>query len=109
MLWRESVCPSQNDRVVRIRHSLIGICIPLPEFTFIGGVSDLGMLSIGAGFVSSKIPLIILHALSGIAARMTIPSALTLLVNLFNERTEQARAISEFGVCGLRRSPPSSR
>ena len=58
------------------------------------------MLSIGAGFVSSKIPLIVLRALSGIAASMTIPSALTLLVNVFTEPTEQARAIGVFGGCG---------
>ena len=36
------------------------------EFAFIGGVAALGVLSIGAGFVTSKIPLIVLRALSGI-------------------------------------------
>ncbi|KAI0667392.1 MFS general substrate transporter [Trametes maxima] len=71
-----------------------------PKFAFIGGVSVLGILSIGAGFVTSKIPLIVLRALSGIAASMTIPSALTLLVNVFTEPTEQARAIGVFGGCG---------
>lgn len=70
------------------------------EFAFIGGVSGLGVLSIGAGFVTSKIPLIILRALCGIAASMTIPSALTLLVNVFTEPEEQARAIGVFGGCG---------
>ena len=38
----------------------------MPEFAFIGGVSVLGILSVGAGFVTSKIPLIVLRALSGI-------------------------------------------
>ncbi|TBU44577.1 MFS general substrate transporter [Dichomitus squalens] len=71
-----------------------------PKFAFIGGVSGLGIISIGAGFVSSKIPLIVLRALSGIAASMTIPSALTLLVNVFTEPAEQARAIGVFGGCG---------
>ncbi|KAI0641791.1 MFS general substrate transporter [Trametes meyenii] len=71
-----------------------------PKFAFIGGVSVLGILSIGAGFVTSKIPLIVLRALSGIAASMTIPSALTLLVNVFTEPSEQARAIGVFGGCG---------
>ena len=37
-----------------------------PEFAFIGGVAGLGVLSIGAGFVTSKIPLIVLRALCGI-------------------------------------------
>ncbi|CDO68542.1 hypothetical protein BN946_scf184998.g39 [Trametes cinnabarina] len=64
------------------------------------GVAVLGILSIGAGFVTSKIPLIVLRALSGIAASMTIPSALTLLVNVFTEPNEQARAIGIFGGCG---------
>lgn len=92
------------------------------EFEFIGGVAVLGILSIGAGFVTNKIPLIVLRALSGIgklqifsvlarktvrlthllyaAASMTIPSALTLLVNVFTEPNEQARAIGVFGGCG---------
>ncbi|OSD00393.1 MFS general substrate transporter [Trametes coccinea BRFM310] len=71
-----------------------------PKYAFIGGVSVLGIFSIGAGFVNSKIPLIVLRALSGIAASMTIPSALTLLVNVFTEPSEQARAIGVFGGCG---------
>ncbi|RPD56812.1 MFS general substrate transporter [Lentinus tigrinus ALCF2SS1-7] len=71
-----------------------------PKFAFIGGVAGLGVLSIGAGFVTSKIPLIVLRALCGIAASMTIPSALTLLVNVFTEPSEQARAIGVFGGCG---------
>ncbi|KAI0357081.1 MFS general substrate transporter [Trametes cingulata] len=71
-----------------------------PKFAFIGGVSVLGVLSIGAGFVTNKIPLIILRALMGIAASMTIPSALTLLVNVFTDPSEQARAIGVFGGCG---------
>lgn len=34
------------------------------------------------------------------AASLTIPSALTLLVNLFPDPAEQARAIGVFGGCG---------
>ncbi|KAI0740199.1 MFS general substrate transporter [Earliella scabrosa] len=71
-----------------------------PKFAFIGGVATLGVLSIAAGFAASKIPLIVLRALCGIAAALTIPSALTLLVNVFPEPTEQARAIGVFGGCG---------
>ena len=88
----------------------------LAETAFIGGVSAIGVLSLCAGFVSDKIPLIILRALSGIgedsqfplvladnsfsASSMTIPSALTLLVNVFPDPLEQARAIGLFGGCG---------
>ncbi|KAI6122316.1 major facilitator superfamily domain-containing protein [Pisolithus croceorrhizus] len=71
-----------------------------PKFTFIGGVSTLGLISLGAGFVNSKIVLIVLRALSGIASGMSIPSALTLLVNIFPDPVEQARAIGIFGGCG---------
>ncbi len=91
------------------------------EYAFICGAAVLGIFSIGAGFVNDKISLIVLRALSGIgtynahskqivhvlihppyvsAASLTIPSALTLLVNLFPEPAEQARAIGVFGGCG---------
>ena len=70
------------------------------EFVFIGGVSVLGLFSLGAGFVSSKIPLFVLRALCGVAAAMTIPSAVTLIVHVFPEPTEQSRAIGIFGGSG---------
>ncbi|RDX44326.1 MFS general substrate transporter [Lentinus brumalis] len=71
-----------------------------PKHIFIGGVFALGFISLGAGFAASKIPLIVLRALSGVAASMTIPSALALLVNIFTEPLEQARAIGIFVGCG---------
>jgi hypothetical protein len=83
---------------------------------FIGGVSGLGVISLGAGFVDGEIPMIICRALTGIgehcylcviladsrfpASSMTIPSALTLLVNVFPDPHQQARALSLFGGCG---------
>ncbi len=36
------------------------------EHIFIGGVFALGFISLGAGFAASKIPLIVLRALSGV-------------------------------------------
>ncbi|KIP05049.1 hypothetical protein PHLGIDRAFT_108699 [Phlebiopsis gigantea 11061_1 CR5-6] len=71
-----------------------------PKYAFVAGVTLLGLISIGGGFVRDKIILIVLRALSGIAASLTIPSALTLLVDVFPEPTEQARAIGVFGGCG---------
>ncbi|KIJ19716.1 hypothetical protein PAXINDRAFT_166798 [Paxillus involutus ATCC 200175] len=68
-----------------------------PKKVFIGGISALGLLSVAAGFVNAKIPIIILRALIGIASAMTIPSALTLLVNAFPDPLHQARAIGVFG------------
>ncbi|KAH0835604.1 major facilitator superfamily domain-containing protein [Lanmaoa asiatica] len=71
-----------------------------PKNAFITGVASLGILSIGAGFVDNKIAIIVFRALMGIASAMSIPSALTLLVHVFPEPLEQARAIGVFGGCG---------
>ncbi|KAG1796381.1 major facilitator superfamily domain-containing protein [Suillus plorans] len=71
-----------------------------PKTAFVGGVAGLAVISLCAGFVNDTIPLIVLRALTGIASAMTIPSALTLLVNVFPEPLEQARAIGLFGGCG---------
>lgn len=70
------------------------------EKAFVAGVFILGLLSLGAGFLNAQIPLIVLRALAGIAAASTIPSALTLLVNVFPDEDEQARAIGIFGGSG---------
>jgi MFS family permease len=86
------------------------------EAVFIGGIFGLGIISLGVGFVDGEIPMIICRALTGIgehrclcviladsrfsASSMTIPSALTLLVNAFPDPHQQARAISMFGGCG---------
>ncbi|TBU27126.1 MFS general substrate transporter [Dichomitus squalens] len=71
-----------------------------PKFAFIGGVFVLAIFSLCSGFVSSKIPLFVLRALTGVAAAMAIPSAVTLLVGIFPEPTEQSRALGVFGGCG---------
>ncbi|KAJ8592752.1 MFS general substrate transporter [Rhizopogon salebrosus TDB-379] len=71
-----------------------------PKAVFIGGIFGLGIISLGVGFVDGEIPMIICRALTGIASSMTIPSALTLLVNAFPDPHQQARAISMFGGCG---------
>ncbi|KAJ8579844.1 MFS general substrate transporter, partial [Rhizopogon salebrosus TDB-379] len=71
-----------------------------PKVVFIGGLSGIGVISLGAGFVNSKIPMIICRALTGIASSMTIPSALALIVNAFPDPLQQARAIGLFGGSG---------
>ncbi|GBE80918.1 major facilitator superfamily domain-containing protein [Sparassis latifolia] len=71
-----------------------------PKPAFVLGVSCLGLLSLGTGFVKDKIGLIILRALCGICAAMTIPSALALIVRFFPEPREQSRAIGIFGGVG---------
>ncbi|KAI0366487.1 MFS general substrate transporter [Pilatotrama ljubarskyi] len=71
-----------------------------PKLVYVGGMSVLGMLSIGSGFVSNKILLIFMRALMGIAGSLTIPSALALLIGAFPEPSEQALAIGAFAGCG---------
>ncbi|EIN11256.1 MFS general substrate transporter [Punctularia strigosozonata HHB-11173 SS5] len=71
-----------------------------PKSAFIIGFVGLSALCIGAGFSHSKIVLIVLRALAGMIASLTIPAALALLVNVFPEPTEQARAIGIFGGSG---------
>ncbi|KII83762.1 hypothetical protein PLICRDRAFT_119051 [Plicaturopsis crispa FD-325 SS-3] len=71
-----------------------------PKTAFIGGVAALGAISLIAGFLENKIAIIVMRAMSGIAAAMTIPSALALLVSVFPDHHEQARAISIFGGSG---------
>ncbi|KAH7884144.1 major facilitator superfamily domain-containing protein [Phlebopus sp. FC_14] len=70
-----------------------------PKIAFIGGLFAVGLISVGAGFVNNKIAIIVLRALIGIATAMTIPSALTLIVKVFPDPLEQARAIGVFGGC----------
>jgi hypothetical protein len=87
------------------------------ETLFISGLAALGMLSLGLGFTRSKIGLIVLRALTGmgvyhnpsgalphfnlcaLAASITVPSALNLIVHLFPDQHQQARAIGFFGSC----------
>ncbi|KAG8721845.1 hypothetical protein FRC08_009646 [Ceratobasidium sp. 394] len=67
-----------------------------PTPVFIVGTIFFGAISLGGGFVKDRIVLIVLRALQGIGASLTIPSALNLLVQMFPEPTEQARAIGMF-------------
>ncbi|TFY76923.1 hypothetical protein EWM64_g7089 [Hericium alpestre] len=71
-----------------------------PKYAFITGVACLGLVCLCAGFCTTKIPVIVLRALSGIAGAMTIPSALSLIVTIFPSHLEQSRAFGAFGGCG---------
>ncbi|KAG1727619.1 major facilitator superfamily domain-containing protein [Suillus lakei] len=71
-----------------------------PKYTFITGKFILGAISIGLGFAPDGILFLALRALSGIAASLTIPSALALLIRFFPEPRHQAVAIAAFGAWG---------
>ncbi|KAB5592439.1 MFS-type transporter [Ceratobasidium theobromae] len=71
-----------------------------PKPVFILGTSFFGLMSLGGGFVNGKIPLLVLRALQGIGASLTIPSSLNLIVQQFPDPNEQSRAIGLFGAMG---------
>jgi hypothetical protein len=89
------------------------------EPSFIFGVGAVGLLSFGAGFVKNKVIMFVIRAVSGVGklanptsvhcqtegidlvgGAMTIPSALNLIVQIFTDPQEQARAIALFGGAG---------
>jgi MFS family permease len=64
------------------------------------GAFVLGVTHLIGGFTHQKIALLVLRALGGIGGALTIPSALSLIVQLFPDPAHQARAISLFGSAG---------
>ena len=71
-----------------------------PKPVFILGTAFFGLMSLGSGFINDKIPLLVLRALQGIGASLTIPSSLNLIVQMFPDPNEQSRAIGLFGAMG---------
>ncbi|KAI0653606.1 MFS general substrate transporter [Cubamyces menziesii] len=71
-----------------------------PKWPFVIGVFAFGILSLGAGFVQSGVGLIVIRAVCGICAALSIPSSLALIVRLFPDPHEQSVAIALFGGVG---------
>lgn len=71
-----------------------------PKPAFILGSLFFGGTSLGAGFLSNRIALLVLRALQGIGAAHTIPSALSMIVQMMPEPKKQQRAIGLFGASG---------
>ena len=67
---------------------------------FVAGAFILGATHLIGGFTHQKIALLVLRALGGIGGALTIPSALSLIVQLFPDPAHQARAIALFGSSG---------
>jgi MFS family permease len=59
-----------------------------------------GATSLGAGFLNNRIALLVLRALQGIGASHTIPSALSMIVQMLPDPKQQQRAIGLFGASG---------
>ncbi|KIM33566.1 hypothetical protein M408DRAFT_61189 [Serendipita vermifera MAFF 305830] len=71
-----------------------------PKPAFIAGAFVLGLTHLIGGFTHQKIALLVLRALGGVGGALTIPSALSLIVQLFPDPSHQARAIALFGSAG---------
>ncbi|KAF9045143.1 major facilitator superfamily domain-containing protein [Panaeolus papilionaceus] len=71
-----------------------------PKYVFIVGALIMGAFGLGAGFLRAQIPLIIFRALMGVGGALTIPSAQHLIVHMYPDPAEQAKAISIFGAMG---------
>ncbi|KAJ7163868.1 MFS general substrate transporter, partial [Mycena crocata] len=76
-----------------------------PKPVFIVGFFIVGVFGIGTGFVHNIIGLIIIRAIQGIGASMTIPSAISMLTSAYTEPEERGIALTFFssastlGVC----------
>ncbi|KAG8820920.1 hypothetical protein FRC17_009983 [Serendipita sp. 399] len=71
-----------------------------PKPAFVIGCFVLGFTHLGGGFSRQKIVMLVLRALGGIGGALTIPSALSMIIQLFPNPSSQARAISLFGSAG---------
>ncbi|KAH7913695.1 major facilitator superfamily domain-containing protein [Hygrophoropsis aurantiaca] len=67
------------------------------KYVFVGGLAAFGLMSLGSGFVDNQIAFLVLRALIGVAAALTIPSALALIVHMYPNPETQGRAIAAFG------------
>src|SRR5690349_11012425 len=63
----------------------------------LAGLAVVGAASLAGGFTTSPAQLIAARAVMGLGAAMTFPATLSLIVNVFTERTERARAIGLWG------------
>src|SRR5690242_12557840 len=63
----------------------------------LAGLTVFGAASLAGGFTTSPEQLIAARAVMGLGAAMTFPATLSLIANVFTERTERARAIGLWG------------
>ncbi|KAJ3878286.1 major facilitator superfamily domain-containing protein [Lentinula edodes] len=70
------------------------------KWVFVVGASIMGICALVAGFLRSKIPFLVMRALMGSGAALTIPSALHIVVYTFPDPSEQAQAVAAFGGMG---------
>ncbi|KAK7037594.1 hypothetical protein VNI00_011086 [Paramarasmius palmivorus] len=67
-----------------------------PKLVFLSGALAMGGFSLGAGFVRQQVPLIVLRALMGVGASLTVPSALYIIIHMFPDPGSQSKAVAVF-------------
>ncbi|KAG8772075.1 hypothetical protein FRC12_003257 [Ceratobasidium sp. 428] len=71
-----------------------------PKPVFVLGTGFFGLTTLAGGFPRDKISFLVLRALQGIGASLTIPSSLNLIVQMFPDRREQGRAFGWYSSVG---------
>ncbi|HEX6443953.1 MAG TPA: MFS transporter [Streptosporangiales bacterium] len=66
----------------------------------LAGLAVVGVTTLAGGFTTSPAQLIAARSVMGLGAAMTFPATLSLISNVFSERTERARAIGLWGATG---------
>jgi EmrB/QacA subfamily drug resistance transporter len=66
----------------------------------LAGLAVVGTATLAGGFTTDPAQLIAARAVMGLGAAMTFPATLSLISNVFTERTERARAIGLWGAIG---------
>jgi len=71
-----------------------------PKPVFVLGYLTVGVFSVVCGVSVHPIMLLVFRAVSGIGAAMTIPSAISMIVQAFPDPEEQSRALGIYGAAG---------
>ncbi|KAJ7877970.1 major facilitator superfamily domain-containing protein [Mycena olivaceomarginata] len=71
-----------------------------PKWVFCTGAVSMGVFALINGFIRNKIPLLVVRALTGAAGALTIPSAMHLIVHMYPDPSDQAKAVTAFGAMG---------
>ncbi|KAJ7872325.1 major facilitator superfamily domain-containing protein [Mycena olivaceomarginata] len=71
-----------------------------PKWVFVTGAVWMGIFALIDGFIRKEIPLIALRALMGAGGALTIPSALHLIIHMYPDPADQAKAVTAFGGVG---------
>ncbi|KZT12694.1 major facilitator superfamily MFS-1 [Laetiporus sulphureus 93-53] len=71
-----------------------------PKWVFVIGAFAMGIFALVAGFIRSEVPLLLFRALMGAGGALTIPSAQHLIVHMYPDPVQQAKAVAAFGGMG---------